>query len=300
MSNANRTALLALALLTAFTCARAAHASDATYVDAKSGVSASLPEGFVGVADHRPDHDLLMKSNEIKATISIVAKSFGPSEVEAIVRQFEEANRERGGNTRASLTVYDDHRVATLTAATGRFIVLSFRPQGMALGSFVGQHASDAHVAVVDAVAQSIRVQKTARLVFDVPNGFADIPVENAKVMHDAATGRYLFMVDDEGDQSKTFAQQAHALVLTGLLGKGSFTILPETTRSPRTGIGHVDIRFTTKSGGLMAGVVSRVNMPGRPVWLIIMGPGNEPKTQQALVDEVITSMLRETVVAVR
>lgn len=298
--NANRTTITALALLALFTCARAASAE--TYVDAKSGVTAFLPEGFYGTSDRSPDEQLVMKRDDIEARISVAAMPLlTEREFKILVEAMSEKDVPAGTVTNQIYAFRDGHRVAYVPSTKGRFYVLVTRPQGLAIGGFVGGQATDAHVAVVDAVAQSISVQKTTKVAFSFPQEFEQVPAsDGAFVVRDPATARYIVMADDDSTANASFAQQAQEMLSKGMLGSGRPSVYPSSVRSPVTGVGFVDVSYVTKSGDAMAGVMARVNLPARPVWLVVVGPGHEPGAQQALLNEVVSSMLKETVVASR
>jgi hypothetical protein len=291
---------IALALLVAFTFARAALAD--TYEDAQSGVGAYVPDGFKGTHMHRKNTDVFMKSDEIEAGISVFAGTFGKAEVERALRDLPLDKAVKSGDVITTLVVYEERIVALAALQGGRMAVLVARPQGLAIGSFVGHSPTDAHVTVVDAVAKSIQARFVENLRFDVPLGYEEgANVEGAEVTYyDRKAGRFIVVADDRTDVTKPYEQQVVDAVQAGLLGENiEATVRQQTVRSPAKGILQVDI--VLKSGGVpMAGIITRAALPGRPMWIVTLGTGNEPDAQQAIANFVAASMARKTVVASR
>lgn len=286
--NSTRTIALALALLVAFTFARAAHAE--TYLDGQSGAEVLVPEGFYGTHMHSKDSDLFLKSDTLNAGITVLARALTTKELDEVVLQWP---KDQTGDISAQRIVFEDRTIGFARLKGGRIAVFSSRPQGVAIGNFVGSEWTDAHVAVVDAVAQSIRVQRMASIRFDVPDGF--VKYDNAwtdLVFFDERGGRFIVVEKDTTDVTKTIPEQIVDAINAGLLGdKVSATVSP-TVRPVQPGVAEVDVVFTSKNVRMSA-VVTRVALPGNPLWIVCAGREGNLESQREVNAFVLAKLVK-------
>ena len=288
------TRILALALLAAFTFARAANAD--TYLDGQSGAEAIVPDGFYGTHMHSKDADLLLKSDTLNAGITVLAQTLTKKDIDGLIRQWP---KDTSVDVVSSVAVLADRTIGFARLQGGRIAVFSARPQGIAIGNFVGTAWTDAQLAVVDAVARSIRVQRMERIRFDVPEGF--VKIEKAwtdLVFFDERDGRFVVVEKDATDVTKPVAEQLVDAINAGMLGRKIEATVSPNVEALQPGVAQVDVAFTS-DGVRMSAVVLRVSLPGNPLWIVAAGREGTVVEQRETAAFVLAKLVKMSKIVV-